>query len=165
MDGIDMSGDAYPTQRYNGADLSAGPYYVAMHRVRVFIPFRTIDLSDGVADGIGAISVTNCLDNFDPDSVSGVSNYGAGTEPGYNRDLMPNGTGTNNCAGPTSFDMTTAGSFSKYNYGYIGTIGYMYHNSGVGSHSGSETFEPSQSFPAVIWNNNGGTNDEPPRFL
>lgn len=159
LDDIDMSGTEYPTKRYGGADLSAGPYFVSMHRVRFFIPTRTIDLSDGVADGVGSIQVSNCLDNFDPDSVSGVSNFGPATEPGFNRSIMTGGAGSNNCAGPTSFDIVTRGSFSKYNYGYISTSGSTAQNSGNTSHSGAHTYEPGQSFPAVVWNTNNGTND------
>lgn len=159
LDDIDMSGADYPSRRYGGADLSAGPYFVAMHRVRFFVPFRSIDLSDGVVDNRGHINLTNCMDNFDPDSVTGVSNFGPGTEPGYSRALMPDGSGTNNCAGPTTFELTTRGGFSKYNYGYIGTNGYPYQQPGNRSHSGAHTLEPGQTFPAVIWNQNRGTTD------
>lgn len=159
LNNVDMSGTDYPTRTYNGSDLSAGPFYVAMHRVQFFIPNRSIDMSDGVMDNVGSLQVSNCIDNFDPVGISGNSNFGSGFEPGYNRSATADGAGSNNCAGPTTFELRVAGSFSKYNYNYIDTNGYPRQPSGFTSHTGSQTYEPTQSFVGVIWNRNHGTQD------
>ena len=120
LSGADMSGNRYPTATWGGTDLSAGPYIAIEHRVQVFLPFRTIDLADGTLDQQGGIQLFNAVGGFDPMGISGISNYGTGTEPGYcsadfaTCDLMPNGTVSNNRIGPAAYNVTTTGSFAKY---------------------------------------------------
>ncbi|MEI2821798.1 MAG: hypothetical protein V9E81_17165 [Marmoricola sp.] len=109
----------------SGADLSAGPFYVASYRVQIFIPLSSIDAGDGdVGNDAGGLTLYNRVGDFDPDGVSGASNFGSGREPGWcdpmsvdgndlNAEGMPfcdpSGTNTtppaksDNVAGPTSF--------------------------------------------------------------
>ncbi len=134
FDGIDMSGATYPTLAAGGVDLSAGPYYVASYRVAVFIPYKTLDATNGVlGDNTGGMSLYNAVGDFDPDGVSGTNNFGAGVEPGYcdgesldgltlaevAQHCDPSGTNTgtpsksDNLVGPTSLVMAP-GQFAKY---------------------------------------------------
>lgn len=133
--GIDTSGSYYPVVTGNGTDLRPGPYYVASYRVQFFIPLRVIDAADGTPNNsAGSMVLYNRVGGFDPDSVSGASNFGSGREPGYcttqsvdgnnlNATGMPfcDASGTNtptptksdNVAGPTTYRFG-GGSFAKY---------------------------------------------------
>ncbi|MFZ4812086.1 MAG: SdrD B-like domain-containing protein [Ilumatobacteraceae bacterium] len=122
--GIDMSMRSFPTRTANGSDLSAGPYYVASYRILIFVPLSEIDLEDGVADSAGMVQIFNRVTDFDPTSVTGTSNFGAGFEPGYCSSLtppsscalMPDTSRSNNVIGPSSipYAIPVSGSMSKF---------------------------------------------------
>ncbi|QAY62438.1 isopeptide-forming domain-containing fimbrial protein [Xylanimonas allomyrinae] len=134
LSGIDTSASRYPTQTVKGADLSAGPFYVASYLVTVRVPVSEIDRATGAADdGSGSLTFYNRVGGFDPVGASGTSNYGAGEEPGYcevgpaddgvdNCDLMPDSAAerSNNVAGPKTVTVTpstpspTAPTWAKY---------------------------------------------------
>ena len=135
FDGIDMSGSRYPTREPSGADLSAGPFYVASYRVMVFLPYKTLDETNGVlGDSTGGLTLYNRVGDFDPDGISGASNFGTGREPGYCEPTSVDGlalsdpampscdasstntatpTKSDNLIGPTSMVMSP-GNFAKY---------------------------------------------------
>ncbi len=164
LNGIDMSGDRYPTSTVGGTDLSAGPFYVAYYRVMVFVPFRVIDPADGDPNnGVGAIQLSNELSDFDPDSPSGTSNYGDGFEPGYNGALMEDGTRSNNIIGPSTFELRVAGSWAKYIRGGVNDARGINNPLGSGqssSHSGDGEIEPGQQFHSLIPYTNNGTSPQ-----
>ena len=159
FDNIDTSGLSYPTQTAGGQSLAAGPYYVASYRVRVFIPATEIDRMQGAADdGIGELAVFNRIGNFDPEGVSGTSNFGSGVEPGYcdagptsdqsdNCDEMEDTTRSNNVAGPLTVRMGS-GSWAKYlvdkTSGWTG--GFTNIPEVTTSHSGTGQVQPGQTF-------------------
>lgn len=137
FDGIDMSGDRYPTSSIGGSDLTAGPFYVASYRVEVFIPLSSIEAGDGIPDNDeGSLFLYNRVGDFDPPGLSGTSNFGADREPGYcepesvdglpltDEDMPycdPSGTNTptpaksDNVIGPSSFEKIPFGiGWAKY---------------------------------------------------
>lgn len=127
LTGADLSGRRYPDKTvYGGQDLSAGPYYVINHRVQVFIPFRAIDMSDGVMNNQGSVKVDSLLSGFDPQGVSGTSNYGTDVEPGHDGVLMADSSRSNNRLGTTTYDLTVGGSFAFYTMGRDTDGGWSY---------------------------------------
>ncbi|WP_053382754.1 DUF5979 domain-containing protein [Leucobacter celer] len=170
LQGIDTSGISYPTQTIGGQSLAAGPYYVASYRVRVFVPLTEIDRMQGAAtDGVGELSIFNRVGDFDPESVSGASNFGSGNEPGSclagpssdqatNCDVMEDGRRSNNVAGPSTLRIS-AGSWGKYLND--ATTGWA---NGVASlpnlsvaHGGDGQVQPGQTFSSRQVLNNTGT--------
>jgi len=131
----DTRGTRYPTETVNGRSLASGPYFVAAYRLRVFVPFSEIDREDGTpGNNSGSIKLKTCLSDFDPLSHTGLSNYGADTEPGYNGTPMPDGSASNNCSGPTTLTVTVGGSFNHRVYetatdynGKYGSLVESYH--------------------------------------
>lgn len=130
MDDIDLTGTRYPTETANGSSLAAGPFYVASYRLQFFIPKSTIDMVDGAMDDRGSFLLYNRVGGFDPDGVSGSSNFGDDVEPGYcdpasvdgqnlnapgmpHCDPMDDGRRSDNVVGPTSV-VFAPGYFSKY---------------------------------------------------
>ncbi|MEV8251652.1 hypothetical protein AB0O87_12115 [Microbacterium sp. NPDC076768] len=124
--GIDTSGATYPTTSANGeVSLEAGPFYVASYRVRIFIPYTELDRMEGEPDdGTGRLSVFNRIGGFDPEGLSGASNYGDENEPGYcemgsSSDQsslcinMADGGRSNNVAGPLPVAISP-GAWGKY---------------------------------------------------
>ncbi len=169
LQGIDMSGDRYPTEQVNGADLSAGPYYVAYYRVQFFIPYRAIEPTDGDPNNNqGAIQVSNELYDFDPDSPSGTSNFGDGFEPGYNGEEMDDGSRSNNMIGPTTYELRVRGSWTKYLRGGLNNVTAInnpYISGQTGSHSGDGELEPGQNMHSLIpFTNNGSVSMTDPRI-
>ena len=69
--GADTSANHYPTQRTNGSPLPAGRAYVGAYTLRLWIPQTDVT----VAPHNGLRTVTNVITNFDPDSISGASNF------------------------------------------------------------------------------------------
>lgn len=136
FDDIDLSGSRYPTKAAGEIDLTAGPYYVASWRVQIFIPLASIEATDGDPDNSqGSLYLYNRVGDFDPDGVSGASNFGVDREPGYceaeSVDAMladdempfcdPSGTNTDipdksdNVIGPAFFQKLPPGiGFTKY---------------------------------------------------
>lgn len=124
LEGIDSSGISYPTEDALGVSLAAGPYYVASYRMSVFVPNSEVDRAQGDSDdGEGEFSVYNRIDDFDPDSVSGASNFGSDFEPGYcapgpggdgvaNCDNMEDGGRSNNVVGPNTIRISS-GTWGK----------------------------------------------------
>ena len=163
--GADLSGTRFPTSTYGGQDLSAGPFIDIEQRVQIFIPFRTIDASDGAIDGAGALKFSNEFGGFDPTGLSGTSNYGDGVEPGYcpasggTCNLMSNGLRSNNVVGPTEFRVVTAGSMSKYmTYRYDNWAGYQVTPGMVNAHDGGGLIEPGDYSGAMVNFANNGAN-------
>ncbi len=154
LDNADLSGTRYPTRTIGGTDLSAGPYYVINHRVQVFLPFRSIDIEDTTTNDVGAIHLYNVFENFDPDSVSGTSNFGPANEPIDNNDI-----------GPTTFQLTIRGAFAKYAVGTANNAGHR--TSWMPSQSGWQTgdgeLEPGQFHASIVYYTNNGTlaHDQP----
>ncbi len=162
LQGIDMSGLRYPTEQVNGADLSAGPYYVGYYRVQVFIPYRAIEPTDGDPNNNqGSIQLTNELYDFDPDSPTGTSNFGAGFEPGYNGALMEDGSRSNNIVGPTTYELRVRGTWTKYLRGGVNNVNGVSNpliSGQTGSHSGDGELEPGQTMHGLIpFTNTGST--------
>ncbi|RVU86433.1 DUF11 domain-containing protein [Leucothrix sargassi] len=154
----DLSGTRYPTETIGGTDLSAGPYYVMNHRVQIFIPFRAIELADGIAgNNTGTVYLSSLLKDFDPISPSGTSNYADGTEPGYNGELQ-DGMRSNNQLGATEFRLIPDGRFSKRNLKYTDDRVLSYEYSGIaGYHSGDGELESGQSTAGWVLVYNDGT--------
>ncbi|WP_038141918.1 IPTL-CTERM sorting domain-containing protein [Thiothrix lacustris] len=157
----DLSGNRYPTKTvYSGSDLSAGPYYVINHRVQVWIPFRTIDAEDGVmGNNNGQVKVSSLFSGFDPNGVSGTSNFGALTEPGFDGALMDDNTRSNNRLGPTDYPIFPAGSFCDYIFDRENGSGaaYTYLPTQSGWHSGDGAVEPGQTFHNMLHYGNSGS--------
>ncbi len=157
----DLSGNRYPTKTvYGGSDLTAGPYYVVNHRVQIWIPFRTIDGEDGVmGNNNGQVKVSSALEGFDPNGVSGTSNFGALKEPGFGGALMDDGTRSNNLLGPTDYPIFPAGSFCDYYFDRDTDSGanYTYLPTQSGWHSGDGEVEPGQNFHNKIHYGNAGS--------
>ena len=110
---VDSTGSRYPTETIDGSSLAAGPYFVAAYRLAVWVPLSAIYDADGIpGNHAGSVNVTNCLFNFDPNSRTGTSNYGAMFEPGYNGSAMPDGSASNNCTGPVSLHISASGRYS-----------------------------------------------------
>lgn len=157
----DLSGNRYPTKTvYGGADLTAGPYYVVNHRVQIWIPFRTIDGEDGVmGNNNGQVKVSSALEGFDPNGVSGTSNFGALKEPGFGGALMDDGTRSNNLLGPTDYPIFPAGSFCDYIFDRENGSGasYTYLPTQSGWHSGDGEVEPGQTYHNMLHYGNSGS--------
>ncbi|MEZ5536233.1 MAG: SdrD B-like domain-containing protein [Thiolinea sp.] len=154
----DLSGNRYPTKAFGSVDLSAGPYYAVSHRVQYWVPFRSIDMSDGVMDDQGSVYLSDVLNDFDPDSVSGVSNYGDDLEPGYNGAAM-DGLRGNNRLGPTELLLTIRGSFSKRNLATANDVMTGYTYPGSGYHAGDGEYEPGQAYLGWVYYENNGTKE------
>ncbi|MCB1756367.1 MAG: hypothetical protein KDJ38_12640, partial [Gammaproteobacteria bacterium] len=158
VSGADTTGSRYPRETINGSSLLAGPYFVASYRLRVWIPFSAIDAEDGIPDNnVGAVKITSCLSDFDPNSQSGISNYAGATEPGYNGTAMPDGGASNNCTGPVDAKISVGGSF---NHRLVSTAddksGFSYKPLLDTYHTGTAIAEPGMAF--VHWSrtyNNG----------
>ena len=121
ISGADLDGSRFPTATWGGTDLSAGPFIEVEHRVGIFIPFRSIDATDGTVNNAGSLMLYNRYSGFDPTGVSGVSNYGTGFEPGYCSDTTgacdPTSSTvatSNDVIGPNTLLLSSAGSMSKY---------------------------------------------------
>lgn len=162
FDGIDTSGLTYPTQYVGGQSLAAGPFYLASYRVRVFIPLTEIDRLQGAADdGVGELSAFNRVGGFDPDGVSGASNFGSGLEPGYcdagpssdqaaNCDTMEGDTRSNNVAGPLTVRIAP-GNWGKYFYDvrrpWLVDVATLPSSAGTGFGDGQ--VQPGQAFTQI----------------
>lgn len=73
--GTDTRGLSYPTLTATNNPLAPGEYWVASGAVVVWIPIQD------VLDAGGQLTVQNEYRDFDPDDVTGRSNYGDGMEP------------------------------------------------------------------------------------
>lgn len=156
LEGADLSGDHYPTEAYGSVDLSSGPYYVMNHRVQIFIPFRSVDLVDGILDNSGVAYLSSQLNGFDPLSPSGTSNFGTGVEPGHDgADIGADRS--NNILGPAEFLLTVRGSFSKRNVMRANDAGTPLEYTGSTYHAGDGEREPGQYHAGWIYTTNNGT--------
>jgi len=156
----DTTGSRYPSETANGSSLAAGPYFVAAYRLRVFVPFSEIDREDGnPTNNAGAIQLKTCLSDFDPVSHTGVSNYGTGTEPGYNGTVMPDGSASNNCSGPITLQVSVGGSFNHRVYQTATDTAGQYGNMVSAYHSGDSLREPGQTFVTFTRTSNNGSVD------
>ncbi len=158
LDNADFAGTHYPTRTFANADLSAGPYYAMSHRVQFWIPFRSIDMVDGQLDNSGTVYLKSTLSDFDPNGISGVSNYAGDTEPGYNGAPMDGLRGNNVIGG--SLTLTPRGYFRKDNLKTVDVSGTSYtpimDGTYVWSHNGFSEREPGEAFVSfVIYENNG----------
>lgn len=116
LNNIQLNTERFPTTTTTHAyDLSAGPYYVASYNVTIWIPLRALELTDGIADNNnGHVYMSSILSGFDPQSPSGVSNYGGNLEPGHDGQPMPDGSKSNNIVGPRHILLIPRGQFAKY---------------------------------------------------
>ena len=57
ISGADLDGSRFPTATWGGTDLSAGPFIEVEHRVGIFIPFRSIDATDGTVNNLSLIHI------------------------------------------------------------------------------------------------------------
>ncbi len=108
---VDTSGTRFPSQTIGNSSLAAGPYFSMAYRLRIFVPFSEIDRENPTPLS-GSISVTNCMNDFNPDDLYSNSNYGLGVEPGHNGTAMPDGSASNNCSGPLTLEIVSKGSFT-----------------------------------------------------
>jgi len=159
LQGADLSGTRYPTKALGNVDLTPGPYYVINHRVQIFIPFRSVDLADGIAgNGTGVSYLCSQMNGFDPLSPSGTSNYGPNSEEGHNGVPMQNGTRSNNTLGCTEFKLSTRGNFSKRNLQYSNDRVTSYKYTGTSSyHSGDGELEAGNTHLGWVLVYNQGT--------
>ena len=119
--------------------------------------------ANGLLDDLeGQIWVYAQVDDFDPVSVSGVSNYGDDFEPGYNGQEMgpvANPVRSNNI-NSEFLELYTRGSFAKYTRKSTNNkadgMGYLSGQSS--SHSGNSEVEPGQTFVGWVNYVNNGTN-------
>jgi len=157
--GLDSTGSRYPTKTAGNTSLLAGPYFVGAYRLRIWVPFSAIDAQDGIPDNnTGSFFITSCLSDFDPVSGSGVSNYAAGFEPGYNGNPMPDGSGSNNCTGPVEAKISSGGT---YNHRLVSTAtdtgGYTYRPLIPNYHDGSAVVEPFTHHAHFVYYANAGS--------
>lgn len=177
--GIDMSGATYPTKAAGNIDLGPGPYYVASYRVQVFIPYRTLDETNGtLGDETGGLTLYNRVGGFDPAGISGASNFGDGREPGYCETgsvdglplsdpgmpgCDPSGTNTttpaksDNVIGPFSMQMSP-GHFAKYllDQSVLYNANWARLPGMSGAHDGQATLQPGQVADTHLnWINQG----------
>ncbi|NYF08985.1 hypothetical protein HDC94_000141 [Leifsonia sp. AK011] len=169
LDDIDLSGTRYPTKAAGEIDLSAGPYYVASWRVQVFIPLASIENADGDPNNeTGSLALFNRVGDFDPDGISGASNFGDGREPGWCEPESvdgiaitdpempfcdPSGTNTStptksdNVIGPTYFQKLPPGiGWAKYflNQSQLYSPDWSLYPGMTNTHSGDGQMQPGQ---------------------
>ncbi len=167
IDGADLSGASFPVKSArSGGDYSSGPYYVISHQFEVFVPAEVVDAEDGAADGNGEITLLNHFTDFDPDGLSGTSNYGDGFEPGYCRaagdcDQMndPADPRSNNTKA-AKMRLSTRGSYSKYlrDKTDIRGIANSTLSGQTEGHGGDSEVEPTEDLHSVLVFQNSGTN-------
>ena len=155
----DLSGSRYPTRTIGGTDLTPGPYYVINHRVQIFVPFRSVDLADSVpGNSTGVAYLCSQMNDFDPISPSGTSNFGADVEPGYNGAAMSDGTRSNNIISCSEFKLSVRGNFSKRNLQYSNDAVTSYRYTGIGNyHAGDGELEAGNTHLGWILVYNQGT--------
>ncbi len=175
--GADTTAAHLPTEGYNGNDLSAGPFYVAVGRVYLWYPMR--DLSDILDDGLdndswnygdtdvfGTVSVTNCVVDFAPTSAGGTQNFGGLNEPYYGESDGDPAPAGDNCRAH-DIVITDSGSYWK---GYRAT-GYETWGTGhnwitglppnaSADHSGDGAVYPGEIFVAGSYYRNSGVVDQ-----
>lgn len=117
--GMNTTGSSFPTTSSQGVTLGSNYLYVATGLLRIWLPQS--DVANG-ADGIpgtgddNSLLLTNTVSQFDPDDVSGQSNYGTGTEAlttCFGRPL-------DRCDNTTSFTLTAGMGMSKQYRAYAG---------------------------------------------
>lgn len=69
----DLSGEHRPTQNSNGSPVPANTSYLGVYYIRFWIANADVPTE--------GLNVSNLLADFDPESVSGTSNFGTGSEP------------------------------------------------------------------------------------
>jgi len=74
--GADLTGDRVPTENAGGGVLPINASFLATGIIDIFVPATDINAAGGT------LSTTNQFRDFDPVSISGQSNFGAGFEPG-----------------------------------------------------------------------------------
>ncbi len=166
IDGADLSGDSFPvTSATGGVDYANGPFYVISHQIRVFVPLEVIDAENGPVDGSGEIKIMNHFTDFDPDGLSGTSNYNDGVEPGYcdsdlNCEPMPDPDPQSNNTEEATMTLTTRGSFSKMLRDTTNVHGTSnaYLPGQTSWHSGDSEVEPSEGLHSLLYFHNNGTN-------
>ncbi|MFE5790787.1 SdrD B-like domain-containing protein, partial [Rhodococcus erythropolis] len=77
VSGANLSGSSIPSMTSNGAPLPVETAYLATYAFQVFIP-----LDDFANAPDGQLNTVNQFRGFDPNSISGQSNFGDGFEPG-----------------------------------------------------------------------------------
>ncbi len=177
---IDMTGTSYPTTSVNGnQDFSAGPFYVAVYRVQIFVPDRSIEPTIS-GDKTGEASLYNLVQDFDPDAVSGGgnTNYGTGVEPGYcdptastgaDCDAMEDDTRSNNVIGPSTIRIAGPGNWAKYNFWSMtpwdNDWSSQYLPDERGWHTGDGTMQPGQTSGIRVHISSVGEPILEPQFL
>jgi len=165
--GTDTSGKRYPTRSVGSTtdDLANGPYYVASFLVQIMIPQSEI-IRAGAAPGNGAgLNVSNQFTGFDPEGLSGASNYGSGHEPGWCADRQPGDphavcdqmpgatpTRSDNIVGPYPIYITATGSWGEYVFDKTAGWTYNYGNlpSMVSGHDGAGQVAPGTTYMGML---------------
>ena len=159
VNNADTTGSRYPTQRVNNSSLAAGPYFAMSHRVMIFVPFSEIEREDST-NLSGAINVSQCFDNFDPNDTVGISNYGGLFEPGANGTAMPSGAASNNCSGPVTLEIKAQGTFNQRVGSTANNGGGIVYSPLVSTyHAGDGRIEPGIGFPHYSYVGNTGNVD------
>ncbi|MBK0422202.1 DUF11 domain-containing protein [Leucobacter sp. CSA2] len=164
LSGIDTSGASFPTKSKEGTQLPANKFYVGAYAIKIFVPFEAVDAMDGIpGNATGTAKIGNRVGDFDPNGISGASNYGSGFEPGYCQPgpgsdqntkcaKVPNGSQSNNVAALTDLTISP-GSWGKVLSNPRGT--YWFRNAPLPESAntlgdGSGQVQPGQTFASSI---------------
>ncbi|MDN4640572.1 SdrD B-like domain-containing protein [Agreia sp. PsM10] len=153
--GADLSADSIPTLSADSNPVAGGSNYVATGIVFLFIP------TSDIVDAGGSIDTTNQFRGFDPDSISGQSNFGTGYESGSDPTtpacefVSDNSTrANNNCF---SFTMVaTQGAHDKY---LLTMDASAYAGGGTGAHAGNGVVAPGTEYQSQLVIANVGVTD------
>gem|GEM_PF-876961 len=146
--GADTTGDHFAERAANN-QLLGNDRYVVSGVISIWIPLTDVAAgNDGVVgtDDDGEITVINEYMDFDPNSVSGQSNFGEGLEPLANNDKQ--------------FVLKSyAGNFDKWYINAANNAVYAYVPGQSARESGDGVVMPGQTFAAVLNHNNVGALD------
>ena len=146
--GADTTAANYPLTTIDGTSLATGPVFVGAYTITVFVPLTTVDATDGIINNqAGELQLGACLSNFDPVSQSGVSNYGAGAEPG------------NNCTNLKRVQLQAEGEFSLRAVASENDEGTLTQYQPLISayHEGDGLTEPGAAWGSLLYYRNNGS--------
>ena len=149
--GIDASLEHVATKTGSGRNLPATRLALASGVINIFIPLTDINTTDNAkSNDTYQLTTTNTITSFDPDSISGQSNFGDKTESikdnSVNLTLTYRGPGY------------TGGSFGKYFMRNINHVTPLETTTG-GWYSADGMVTPDREFAARIHVSNSGNKD------